>query len=72
MIRSTPTIYAFSSNIDHDPVRFNGIFNEVEIANFAVQFMESFVEYVSSNNYEEFIKKDLYKVFIIIEGFTLY
>jgi len=36
MIRSTPTVYAFSSNIDHDPVRFNGIFNEVELANFAV------------------------------------
>jgi hypothetical protein len=34
--------------------------------------MESFVEYVSSNNYEEFIKKDLYKVFIIKKGFTLY
>lgn len=36
MIRSTPTVYAFSSNIDHDSVRFNGIFNEVELANFAV------------------------------------
>lgn len=68
-VRSTPTVYAFSSNIDHDPVRFTGSFNEKELANFAVQYMESFVEYVSSNNYEEFIKKDVYKVNINIFRF---
>lgn len=29
--------------------------------------MESFVEYVSSNNYKEFLQKDLYKVLLFTD-----
>ena len=34
------------------------------MANFAVKQMESFVEYVTEENYEDFVKKDLYKVLL--------
>lgn len=41
-----------------------------DLANFAVSFMESFVEYVSFKNYQDFTKKDLYKVILFTEKKT--
>jgi protein disulfide-isomerase A6 len=39
----------------------------VDLANFAVKYMESFVEYVTFENYQDFIKKDLYKVLLFTD-----
>lgn len=63
-VTNIPEVWAFPANSDLDAERFTGEFKENDLANFAVKFMESFVQYVSSSNYQDFVKNDIFKVLL--------
>jgi hypothetical protein len=57
----------FPANSEKEPVKYTKNWTEKDLANFAVGFMESFVEYVSQTNYKDFIKRDLFKVLLFTD-----
>ena len=57
-VHDVNSVLAFSASADSDPVKYkNSEFSVKNLANFAVSYMESFVEYVTFSNYEDFTKK---------------
>lgn len=50
-----PAVKVFSSNIRNEGEKYIGDINVNKIARFAVKRMESFVSFVSNENYDNFI-----------------
>ena len=46
---------AFTSNIGKEPEKYSGPYQVQKLARFATSLMESFVNFVSSSNYQTFI-----------------
>ena len=62
-VRGINIVKVYTAKSDAEPHKYTlNQFTEKDLANFAVKFMESFVEYVSFSNYDDFIKRDQHKV----------